>query len=136
MKNEPTNLRMALALAEKGLRVFPCKPKSKVPATEHGCLDASSDPKVVRRMFLKKADLNVAIATGRGSGVWALDADGKAGRMAVAALEHEHGELPHRGTIKVFTPGGGFHLYFSTNGSEIRNRTKINGGCDPELCQC
>lgn len=122
MKPEPTNLRMALALVKRGLPVFPCKPNSKAPATEHGCKDASSDPAAVRRMF-NRDDLNVAIATG--PEIWFLDLDGKEGVRAFWELAAEHEPLPR--TVKVFTPGGGLHFGFQPNGIEIKNRTKING---------
>ena len=29
--------------ARRSLRVFPCKPRDKVPATDHGCKDATTD---------------------------------------------------------------------------------------------
>ena len=39
-----TVLSHALACAERGWPVFPCRPGEKTPATEHGHLDATTDP--------------------------------------------------------------------------------------------
>ena len=41
-------LQTALALIQHKLAVFPCRPRTKWPATPHGCKDASLDPNVVR----------------------------------------------------------------------------------------
>ena len=37
----------AVALARKGMAVFPCKPRSKEPATRYGVKDATADVEVV-----------------------------------------------------------------------------------------
>ena len=42
-------LRTALALAAKNMAVFPCLPRSKRPATTHGCKDATTDAEIIRR---------------------------------------------------------------------------------------
>ena len=58
-------LRTALALAHKGMKVFPCLPRQKEPATEHGCKDATEDPEIIRTWWRERPDCNVAIATGK-----------------------------------------------------------------------
>ncbi len=41
-------LAAALSYAELGYRIFPCVPGTKVPLTEHGFLDATTDEKQMR----------------------------------------------------------------------------------------
>jgi hypothetical protein len=66
----------ALALAAKGVPVFPMTLPKKLPlAGSHGHLDASCDPEVIRAMFRQRGAALVAIRTGGPSGVVALDAD-------------------------------------------------------------
>ena len=46
-ENEPEPrqlLAAALAYAAAGWPVFPCKPDAKIPATRHGCKDATTSP--------------------------------------------------------------------------------------------
>ena len=52
-------LGTALTLARKGLAVFPCLPRTKLPATAHGCLDASKDPAVIRDWWQREPAFNV-----------------------------------------------------------------------------
>ena len=44
-------IKTALALAGRGLPVFPCVPRGKKPATAHGCKDATIDADVIRRWW-------------------------------------------------------------------------------------
>lgn len=113
----------AQALAAIGFGVFPCRPRSKVPATVHGCKDATRDPNVIQDMF--GADDNVAIATGTASGVWVLDVDGKEGLAALSDLERRHGSLPE--TVCQETGGGGRQYFFRLTGEQVRNRAKLGG---------
>ena len=124
MKQNGSILDFALAYARRGWSVFPCKPRSKEPATPRGFHDGSSDLKVVKKLFAGKADSNIGIATGPASGFWVLDLDGEEGRRSFFR-EVCTGKLPE--TLQVHTPRGGLHLFFCWNGVEIKNRTKING---------
>jgi hypothetical protein len=76
MSGSGTNILAALALARKGLTVFPCRPCSKLTATEHGFLDATKDASVVEGWWQDNPAYNVAIATGHTSGFFVLDVDG------------------------------------------------------------
>src|SRR5262245_12781302 len=69
-------LRSALALAEKGLHVFPCQPRDKRPATTNGVKAATTDPDTIRQWWQRDPQLNIGIATGKPSGVFVLDVDG------------------------------------------------------------
>ena len=102
-------LGTALALARRGMRVFPCQPRQKEPATQHGCKDATADPEVIRAWWRERLDCNVAIATGAGSGVFVVDVDGADAEVELRRLETEHGALP--ATVEVITPRGTAHLF-------------------------
>lgn len=123
----------AFRLARRGVSVFPLAPRSKVPpAGTHGSLEASCDPDVARARWARAPRANVAIATGKKSGIWVLDVDPRhGGDVALANLEKEHGPLPL--TVEVLTPSGGRHLYFrwSASGLEIRNSAgRVGPGLD------
>ena len=100
----------ALALAEKGLLVFPVWARTKNPFTCHGFKDATADPNIIRGWWSAMPDLNVAIATGSGSGVWVLDIDGGDGEDTLRELEAVFGPLPR--TVEAIT-GKGRRLYFA-----------------------
>jgi putative DNA primase/helicase len=122
----------AMRYAErKGWHVFPLQPRQKVPATEHGCKDATSDVDAIRELWGRR-DFNIGLACGPSSGVFVLDVDadppkggGLPGPEALALLEERHGALP--ATLKVNTGGDGWHLYFRwPEGRELRNRARIH----------
>ena len=101
-------VRSALAYAERGWPVFPCRARSKAPATPHGFEDATTDPVRIRELF-DHADYNIGIATGP-AGLVVLDVDGDVGKQSFEALK-VRGEIPATLTIKTRT--GGRHYYFS-----------------------
>jgi hypothetical protein len=104
-------LQVALKLAEKGMAVFACKPRDKVPATAHGCKDATRDLEQVRVMWRRYPNANIGIACGQQSNLWVLDIDGHEGEASLRAIEQQHAsELPP--TIEVITGNGGRHVYF------------------------
>lgn len=79
----PSLLGSALWYAEHGLRVFPLSPGTKIPFKgSSGCLDASSNPDVIRGWWDSSPDANVGIATGHLVDV--VDIDGPAGQRTRA----------------------------------------------------
>lgn len=122
-------LEAALALACLGIKILPvhsggvredglvfcscgrpeCRSQGKHPRTQHGVDDASSDVITIRSWWRRWPRSNVAIATGRASGLDVLDIDGQAGRDAIAALCRDHGPLPMTITAKT---GKGEHYFF------------------------
>jgi hypothetical protein len=122
-------IRTALTLAEKGLAVFPCRPGDKRPATERGCLDASTDPSIVERWWRSNPDYNIAIATGAVSGVFVSDIDSVDAEAELRKLEAAHGALPP--TVEAITARGR-HIYFRMPPKiDVRNSTsKIAPGID------
>jgi len=109
----------AIALGAKRLRVFPCKWRGKEPAIKDNLRCAAIDPLIIEKWWGAEGRWNVAIATGRASGVWVLDIDGEEGEQTLVRLIAEHEGLPP--TIEVST-GKGRHLYWAwPSGVEIRN---------------
>ena len=93
--------------ARRGLRVFPCKPRDKVPATAHGCKDATTDPAQIAAWWDGTYLYNVGLATG--GGVVVLDVDinhsaGKYGDETLAELEAIH-EVCQRWRLPLFVDG-------------------------------
>lgn len=104
-------LAAAIWYARQGYAVFPLKPRTKVPLTKHGCLDATRDIEQIRSWWFRWPEANVGLHMGESSsGVWVLDVDGPVGEAALAELEAAHGTLPV--TCEVITPRPGRHLYF------------------------
>jgi hypothetical protein len=121
-------LRTALVLAQKGLAVFPCRPRDKRPATEHGLLDASKDPEIVERWWRVELNYNIAIATGTISNIFAIDVDGLDAEVELRRLEADHGALPP--TVEAITARGR-HVYFQMPDTDVRNSAgKIAPGID------
>jgi AAA domain/Bifunctional DNA primase/polymerase, N-terminal len=102
----------AVALAEAGIPVFPCLEDGKLPATEHGFKDASSDVEVVRAWWIENPNYNIAICP-EDCGWIVVDeeADG-AGEWDALCVEND----PHEATYTVSTPRGGRHYYFTGSG--------------------
>ena len=136
----PRNGRAAMVYAaEYGWRVFPlhytddagscscgnasCGGPGKHPRTPHGCLDASTEPEVIRAWWTRWPDANVGVATGRGLVV--IDVDPRSGGDdSMVDLRGQLGELPD--TVEVLTGGGGRHVYLSTP-VEVRNSAGVLG---------
>lgn len=99
---------MALAYAEAGWTVFPCGYGTKVPATNRGFYDGTTNVEAVKAAF-SKGTFNVGIATGKVSNLVAIDEDTyKGGDLSL--LEGELGTLPP--TREARTRAGGRHLLF------------------------
>lgn len=125
-------LTWALRYAEHGFKVFPCHSVhpdgactcgdsactniGKHPRTQHGLKDASCDKVQIERWFGSEAPLsNVAVVTGRDSGITVADIDcgpGKVGVQTWLELTREHGEPQ---TLMARTGSGGMHVLFTYN---------------------
>ncbi|MFZ0232408.1 MAG: bifunctional DNA primase/polymerase [Candidatus Acidiferrales bacterium] len=60
-----TLLDYALGAVHRGWYVFPCWPKSKAPATEHGYKDSSNDEAQIRAWWTQNPIYNIGIDLGR-----------------------------------------------------------------------
>ena len=121
-------IRAALALAQRGLAVFPCRPQDKRPATANGLKDATTDLDIIRQWWRQEPQFNLAIATGAVSGIFVVDIDGLDAEVELRRLEAEHGEIPS--TIEAITARGR-HVYFRSPEIPVRNSvSKIAPGID------
>lgn len=119
----------ALKYARHGWAVHALKSRQKIPATPHGCKDASKDEDTVRAMWGDQ-HYNIGIATGHVSGIFVFDVDsappkdgGLTGPEALAELVAQHGPLPATMTVRT---GSGAHYYFRMPvGVELNNRARI-----------
>jgi len=111
-------LGTAIALAQKGMAVFPCRPRDKRPATANGFLAATTDLDTIRQWWRSEPQYNVAIATGTVSGVFVVDVDSLDAELELRRLEAQYGTLPP--TVEVIT-GKGRHAYFRMPESAVRN---------------
>jgi hypothetical protein len=112
----------ALAYAKRGWHVFPLKPRSKEPATQHGVLDATTDPGQISTWWADEREYNIGIAMGP-SGLCALDVDPRNGGAVPTEV------LGDPDTPMVHTPSGGVHLYYREPG-EGRWRKTAGEGLD------
>jgi len=106
-------LDAALEYADRGWRVFPCRPQAKEPdgrLAPHGVKDATTDPGIIREWWTASPLANIGIATG--DGLLVLDVDDP------AALNGRG--VPATATVE--TSPGRLQYYFDANGlGEVRN---------------
>jgi Bifunctional DNA primase/polymerase, N-terminal/Primase C terminal 1 (PriCT-1) len=122
-------LGTALALAARGMSVFPCVPGKKEPACTHGCKAATTDTDTIRQWWRFEPNYNVAIATGAISGVFVVDIDGFEAETKLGRLEAEHG-MPLPPTVETITPRGR-HLFFKMPQGPVGNSAgRIATGID------
>jgi Bifunctional DNA primase/polymerase, N-terminal/Primase C terminal 1 (PriCT-1) len=110
-------LEHALALAGRGMHVFPCRVRDKRPATENGFLDATTSLAIIREWWSLIPDANIGLATGAVSGVFVLDIDSPEAETKLHEIEAEFGLLPQ--TVESIT-GKGRHLFFRYPGVTVR----------------
>lgn len=99
----------ALRFAGAGIPVFPCVPGTKVPATDHGFHDASTDPAVIDKWWTEEPRLNIAFSPHQ-AGLGVIDIDGDEGEASWEKWQDENARLAPTYTIR--TPRGGRHLYY------------------------
>ena len=105
-------LEYALNRVAAGIPVFPLHANSKVPATENGFHDASTDINQVEGWF-QESDYNLAIPTGKRSGIICIDIDIKHGLDGRKSLMNKFSEkfvLPEESMLAK-TASGGWHVY-------------------------
>lgn len=136
-------LRAAIRLTERGFHIFPvhsvragaicscgsphCGRVGKHPRTRNGLKDATTDPKQIVQWWTEWPDANIGLVPWL-SGHVVLDIDPRnGGTESLAELETKYGTLPD--TARVFTGGGGLHIYFSlpTGIDRVPSRLLRNG---------
>jgi len=125
-------VQAALWYADMGYAVFPCAPGRKVPVTEHGLRDATTDSDQITQWWTRQPDANVAIRT---DGLLVIDVDGEEN----AWLSDEPDKLADLDAAPLSqTPHGGRQYFFrQPAGRAWRNTagrlaqrvdTRANGG--------
>jgi hypothetical protein len=109
---------MALAYAKRGLHVFPCQPRGKVPACARGVSDATTDHNLIAKWWDAIPDCNIGAACGEKSGIFVVAIDAGEAEAALAQLEKLHGALPP--TVESITPRGR-HAFFSWPDRVVKN---------------
>lgn len=103
----PNTLReSALRYAELGYPVFPCAPGTKIPLTEHGFHDATTDAAQIERWWSQHPSANIGIPT---QGLVVIDIDGE--RNPWLANDQERA-IGLASAPMAITPRGGSHRLF------------------------
>lgn len=110
---EPTLLEAALAYAERGWPVFPCR-ADKTPYTDKGVLDATTDRAKIRKWWQRWPKANIAMNAGE-AGLMVLDLDPG---HDLAQLQEAVGPLP-KTALEQSTPRGGRHLFYAIGQGEV-----------------
>jgi hypothetical protein len=102
----------ALALAAMGLPVFPCKPRQKIPDSDHGHLDATVDVETIKRWWTETPDANIGLACDA-SGFVVVDVDERNGGFkTLEQIETELGSCGETVTVRTGCCDPGLHAYF------------------------
>lgn len=80
-----TRLEAALRYASVGHPIFPCVPNEKVPLTENGFEDATTDPETIREWWLAHPSANIALST---ETFFVVEIDGKTSWPRDYTTEH------------------------------------------------
>ncbi len=125
-------LDAALWYAKRGWHVFPCRPGGKVPLTEHGVNDATTNEGIIRAWWAAHPTANIGLACGP-SGLAVIDVDVKHGKPGLRSwydlLELHGGALAD--TVVAETPSGGMHMFYRQNGTPVPSSVdKLGEGID------
>jgi hypothetical protein len=114
----------ARRFAEAGIKIFPCVPDGKAPATTNGFKDASDDPQQIEAWWTENPNYNIALCP-EDAGWCVIDIDPGGEASWIEATTKEGGHEP---TYEVGTPRGGRHLYFK--GSIPSSASKLGAHVD------
>lgn len=124
----------AYKFAKRGIPIFPVA-VDKRPLTRRGFHEATTDTAVLARWFSRWPEANIAIPTGKPSGIVVLDLDvapdgHPAGAESLRVLEGTQSQqVPETLTVK--TPRGGEHLYLKHPGGTVPcSAGKLGPGLD------
>ena len=124
----PTKLHAAArALAAKGVRIFPCRPGTKLPAFKGAFYNSSNDLAQIDAWW-GHADYNIGMCPEQnGWGVIDVDVKGD-GEATLTEMEKQYGKLPN--TLTIRTPSGGRHLYFQGSLPASQGTSGLGPGVD------
>jgi hypothetical protein len=102
----------AIYYGAKGWPVFPCK-IDKTPYTKHGVHDATTDRRIINKMWGEHPEANIGFHAGDAN-MLVLDLDPG---HSMYELEESIGPIPET-SLRARTPRGGQHLFFSLGKDE------------------
>ena len=115
----------ALIYASWGWSVLPVVENGKLPATQHGVHDATTNPEVIARWWKNNPNLNIGIAAGERSGICVFDIDPRnGGEESWNQWIGSNGNPDDCATQ--LTAGGGFH-YIAQYDPEIKSCKLMEG---------
>jgi Bifunctional DNA primase/polymerase, N-terminal len=128
--NAATLKSAAIRYAQAGRAVFPLKPGTKVPLTDHGLSDATTDLKTIEAWWNTWPTANIALRPNEGEYVLDLDTrdDGYATMadrsIQLGALSDEHpvAESPMWWDAKKQVFHGGQHIWISYDGERLKSK--------------
>lgn len=123
-----TMLDHALAGGTAGFEVFPLNGKVPAIAGGRGCLDATTDLDVIRKMWAGRPNANIGIRIPVGQLVVDIDPRHE-GDQGLRLLEVVHGPLPPTRTVLSGRGDGGRHLYFLSPDGPLTSR-ELPAGID------
>jgi bifunctional DNA primase/polymerase-like protein/AAA domain-containing protein/primase-like protein len=116
-------LESALSYARLGWSVIPIQCKDKRPLVEWTEFQKRrSTEQEITDWWTKYPDSNVAVVTGKISGIFVLDVDGEDGKKSIYSKQ-----LP---ATVIANTGKGTHHYYKTNGTPIPNKVGLLAGID------
>jgi hypothetical protein len=122
-----TKAEAALTYASWGWHVIPVVPNGKIPATQHGVKDATTNPEQIAQWWAQNPDFNIGIAAGERSGIVVFDVDPRnGGDVSWSTWLEANGGVPD-GPMQM-TAGGGEH-HIADYDPEIRS-CKLTEGVD------
>ncbi len=121
-------LEAALALVREEVPVFPCRPRSKKPATRNGFLNASIDAALVQGWWDGNPRQNIGVPMGAASGLAALDVDPRDGGEETLGELVGSRELPATLTVATAGPDNGRQYVFRVpRGMQVPSKN-LGGG--------
>ncbi|MBI5509038.1 MAG: bifunctional DNA primase/polymerase [Deltaproteobacteria bacterium] len=106
-----------------------CDRPGKHPRLSDGVRGATRNVATTAAWWHEWPSANVAIATGKPSGLWVLDVDGACGMASMRELEARNGKVPV--TVTADTGGGGLHLFWKLPaGLIVPSRVRVLPGVD------
>ncbi len=124
-------LENALSYAEKGFKVFPLTPNTKIPLKNtKGSKEATSNKEIIKEWWSSVPNANIGLVT---SNFFVLDIDIHEeeynGFKSLQTLENTFDKIPN--TFSVSTGNNGLHLYFrKPNNIELSQKIGLAKGID------
>jgi hypothetical protein len=109
------------------LPIYPARSDNKKPACDHGWKDASTDPRIIDRLWHGRSGLLTAVPTGKASGLAVLDIDTK--NKGEAWMVDFFGDDWPRTRCHA-TRSGGLHFVFKHRAGLESNEGLIASGVD------